>query len=99
VATHSAGEDVSVDIEFDDFADVVSARVHGAKIVRARPAPWDQHILLELDADGHVVGLEVYGPRVIKPAFWRGHPGRTELPLHLLTELDAWLAAFWAQTR
>lgn len=88
-----------VEFRFDDSLDVLSAWFVNARVVRARTAATDAHIVLKLDSDGHIVGLELLGPSELRPAFWRSHPARTELPADLLSDVDAWLESHWLHLR
>lgn len=83
-------------IDFDDLTDVVVVQRDGAAIVKARPAPHDNHLMFELDASGAVVGIEVMGASDRVPSFWRGHPDRGLVPAEILSEADRWLAHLWA---
>ena len=85
-----------VRVEFDSQLDILSARLEGASVVRARPSRSDRHLLLEMDTTGRIVGIEVYGPRVLRASFWSSHPDRAEFPEALVLELDHWLSQFWA---
>lgn len=83
-------------IVFDELTDVVSVYVDGTRAERARPAPIDSHILLELDASGGVVGVEVMRASDLARNRWAEHPDRSVVPTDLLSELDRWLAHRWA---
>jgi uncharacterized protein YuzE len=83
-------------INFNELTDVVSVYIDGTSAAKVLHAPKDNHILLELDTAGHVVGVEVFGASTIVPAFWKEHPDRAAVPAELLVELDRWLAHHWA---
>lgn len=82
-------------IAFDDLTDVVSAYVADTRPVRYGPAPTDAHMMIERDALGAVVGVEIAGASAMRPSFWRQHPDRCIIPAAILAELDEWLAHRW----
>jgi uncharacterized protein YuzE len=83
-------------IVFDDLVDVVSAHFADTRAARVSPAPADNHMLLEFDTAGNVVGVEIQGTADLVPDHWRRHPDRSFLPQEIATELDRWLTAHWA---
>jgi len=83
-------------IVYDGLTDVVSAYVADTKGIDADRAPADNHILLERDRSGSVVGIEIMGASALVPARWRSHPDRAHVPTDLLLELDRWLSSHWA---
>jgi len=91
-----ATETNKVKIVFNDLTDVVSAYIADTAASSVTQAPSDRHILLEIDAAGHIVGVEVIGASVIVPERWREHPIRQTLPTTILAELDGWLRHRWA---
>jgi uncharacterized protein YuzE len=86
-------------IRFDNLTDVVSAFIEDTKTAEYRPAPSDCHIMIERDAAGSVVGVELCGASRITRARWEHHPDRNIVPSDLLVELDRWLAMRWADAR
>lgn len=78
-------------IAFDDLTDVVSAYFADTRAEKYGPAPDSGRIMLELDATGAVIGIEIIGASHIVPSTWQGHSIRTRLPSELLTELDMWV--------
>ena len=78
-------------IDFDAMTDVLVVQRDGAAIVKGRPSPHDNHLMLELDAGGAVVGLLLMSASVRILSAWRAHPDRGLLPPDILAEVDAWL--------
>jgi uncharacterized protein YuzE len=85
-----------VKIVFDEITDVVSVFIDGKRARKVRNAQHDHQILLEYDADGKIVGIEVTGASVLDPSKWPYHPDRGAMPAELLDELDRWLRHRWA---
>jgi uncharacterized protein YuzE len=83
-------------IAFDDLMDVLSVHVAGTRAEDFGPAPTDQHMMIERDKSGRVVGIELFGASTIVPSFWKAHPDRKTVPGEILAELDRWLADRWS---
>jgi|GEM_PF-4221186 len=79
-------------IQFNDLTDVVSAFFDGTKSSIYGPSQEDNHIMLERDATGQIVGVDVLGASDLKTSIWSRHPVRHDIPAEILGELDRWLA-------
>lgn len=79
-------------IRFDAITDVVAVFFENTAAASYRPSRWDNHVMIERDANDEVVGVEVHGPKAYLTQTWASHLVRRDLPLDLLYELDRWLA-------
>ena len=86
----------SVLLRFDRSLGVLSAHLADAHVVRARPSKIDNCLVLELDASGRVVGVEILEPTAMPSSAWYEHSDRHQLPATLRAEVDAWLEEMWA---
>lgn len=84
---------------FDPRLDVLSAQLPGTEVNRAKPSPSDSRMILEFDARGRVVGVELLNPTEMLPAFWSSHPDRERIPRDLLVALDVYLQDLWSSSR
>ena len=82
-----------VEVDFDDLTDVLSAFVAGTTTDRVLPAPCDGHLLVERDASGNVIGVEVLNASALRYSFWQTHPDRNILPYEILQVLDSWISS------
>jgi len=82
-------------IHFNALTDVVSAYVEGTRAAEVR-AGRDNHVVIEFDSTGTVVGVQVLGASKLVPSRWPEHPDRMAIPPTILSELDRWLAMHWA---
>lgn len=80
-----------VSLTIDERADVLYARRPGVPIRTSREAPGDSYLILNLDAGGNVVGVQLLAAHEMPADFWREHPDRGALPPDLLAALDRWM--------
>lgn len=82
-----------VRLKHDDQHDVLYARRDGARIAKSREAPGDGYLILNLDEQGSIVGVQFMFPTDLSAEEWAGHPDRQSLPHDIDSVLNAWFAA------
>jgi len=80
-----------VQLRFDTDRDVLYAKRADASIRRSAEAPSDGYLILNCDAEGRVVGVQLLAAQEMPNAAWRQHPDRGALPPDLLAALDDWM--------
>jgi hypothetical protein len=85
-------QDVSnaVRVTLDDLGDVLYA-TRGDPVATAKEAPTDSYLILSLDTQGRVVGVQLLAAHEMPPEFWLRHPDRAALPADLLSAIDEWM--------
>lgn len=89
----------SLRITCDTDAGVLYARRVGVRIATSRYGEADTLLVLNLDAEGDVVGLQLEGALELTPAEWRQHPDRGLIPPDMLAKIDGWFSTCWADAR
>ena len=79
-------------IHYDKLTDVLSIH-EPEKAVTFGPSPHDNHLLLERDANGRVIGIEVLGASTVKVDAWADHPDRALVPKIISAFLIGWCLA------
>lgn len=64
----------------------------GASIARSRESAHDNELVLNLDVNGTVVGVQLLSVGGLPWSVWLNHPDRGSLPNELRDDLDAYLA-------
>ncbi len=86
----------SVSLDLDSNADVLYLRLEGARIEHSREAPSDDSLILNMDREGQIVGVQVlYASNLAE--HWHEHPDKGMLPAALCSALDNWTKQQQAQ--
>ena len=80
----------SIVVHHDETLDVLRVRLANDTIVRAKAAPSDGHLILELNREGNVVGIEMLDTNM-RPAFWEQHPDQALIPASISSGVKAFL--------
>lgn len=80
-------------IDFDDDADVLYLRFEAERIAYSRESDDDGELIINLNAAGAVVGVQLLGALILGPEGWQAHPERPRLPAPLREALDGWYRA------
>jgi hypothetical protein len=83
----------SVVLDSDSNTGVLYAKLEGARISNSRESPEDDYLILNEDAEGQVVGVQVLHASEMVGR-WPSHPGRGGIPISLMSALDGWFKAF-----
>jgi uncharacterized protein YuzE len=83
----------AVALHADELSDVLYAKVEGASIRTSREAPNDGDLILNLDENGRVIGVQVLGALSLTAHAWLEHPDRRMLPVEVSAAVEQWLAA------
>lgn len=87
----SKASGIHVVLGFDESLGVLSVELDDAHVVRGRPVPNDSTLVLKVDAEGRVVGIELLSPKDMTPEVWRSHSVRPQLPPEVFSTVEAWL--------
>ncbi len=85
--------DVPVLLRHDGGSDVLYVKRAGATIRTSREAAHDGGLIVNLDAAGAIVGVQLLAASELPAALWRNHPDRSVLPDDIARTIDAWLDA------
>jgi uncharacterized protein YuzE len=82
---------VSEIIHHDAASDVLYAKLPDRKVVRSAPLPDDDFVILNVDAGGEVVGVQLLEATEMNRGRWREF-FRNAIPITLFEAIDYWLA-------
>lgn len=85
--------DVPVLLRYDNESDVLYVKRAGATIHTSREAAHDGGLIVNLDAAGAIVGVQLLAASELPAALWRNHPDRSALPDDIARTIDAWVDA------
>jgi len=71
---------------------VLYVKRKGASIARSRESDHDGELVLNLDVNGTVVGVQLLSVGGLPWSVWLNHPDRSKLPNELREDMDAYLA-------
>ena len=78
-------------LSLDEEADVLYVRMRDRRLLSSRVAPSDSFLILNTDAAGNIVGLQVLYASELKTS-WARHPDRALVPAPLANAIDEWVA-------
>jgi len=81
----------NLDLDYDPSGDVLYVKVAGARIRAGRPVEGDDFVILNVDQDGVVVGLQLIDAREMSAVRWREYFATPEIPEEIFAAVDAWL--------
>ncbi len=84
---------IDVLLRHDGGSDVLYVKRAGATIRVSREAAHDGYVIVNLDATGAIVGVQLLAASEMPVAFWRNHPDRSALPDDIARTIDAWVDA------
>ena len=79
-------------LRHDSSSDVLYVRDPRAQIATSAPIPGDGFVVLNFDASGHVVGLQLLEVGELTQRDWREFFRTGEIPPVMFDAVDAWLA-------
>lgn len=78
-------------LRHDVANDVLYARLPDRRVVQSLPLEDDDFVILNVDAGGDVVGVQLIEAREMTPGRWREF-FRSSVPAPLFDAIDRWLA-------
>lgn len=84
-------EHVKDSLSYDPDADVLYVHRIGTSIHRSKEAEHDGYLILNMDSQGEVVGVQLLSARQMPASFWATHPDRDAIPSDILGAINTWI--------
>lgn len=81
-------------VSYDPDADVLYVWRTGVSFHRSKEAKHDGYLILNMDSQGEVVGVQLLSARQMPASFWATHPDRGAIPSDILGAIDVWVDTF-----
>ena len=82
-----------IDLDMDDFAGVLYAKVRGKEPKYSKELKEDPELVISFDSQGSIVGAILLCASELSLNDWMSNPGRTKFPQDLRKALDEWFSS------
>ncbi len=79
-----------VHIKYDAGADVLYVRRDGATIHRSKEAEHDGYLVLNMNSQSEVVGVQLLCAKEMPATTWHEHPDKERIPLDIFNAVEDW---------